>query len=245
MRVIALIPAFNEENTIADTVAAAAAVSAIDEVVVIDDGSRDGTAEAARGAGATVLSTPRNLGKGGAVKWAMGGVRGDVIVMIDGDVGSTASEAEKLLAPVLANEADMTIGVFPPRKEGKGGLGFAKGFAAFAIKRMTGKEIREPLSGQRAIKTGVVGLLKFDHGYGLETGITIDALRMGARVVEVPVEMTHAHTSRDIAGFKHRGKQFAAIVRAVVTRIGPSVPVVFSPSDSTPNSSIAGSTGGE
>lgn len=215
--VAAVIPAFNEAPTIAATVAEVLGMAEVDQVYVVDDGSTDGTAELAHEAGATVLLVENNSGKGGAIRKSLTMIEAEVYLFIDGDVGETAREGVKLLRPVLAGEADMTIGVFP-RRPGKGGFGLAKGFAVRAIKLLTGRAVEEPLSGQRAVTKELITRLRFDDGYGLETGITIDALRAGASVVEVPVEMTHAYTGRDLAGFAHRGRQLAAITRAVISR---------------------------
>ena len=94
MRVAALIPAHNEADRIAATVAATRAVNAVSRVIVIDDGSSDATAEIARQAGAEVLRLDRNLGKGGAMQAGLELVRNDIeaVVLLDADLGDTASE---------------------------------------------------------------------------------------------------------------------------------------------------------
>jgi len=193
-------------------------IDEIDGVVVVDDGSSDGTGALAEGAGATVISNARNLGKGHSVRRALEQLDADVFLLVDGDTGRSASEVHRLLLPVLGGEADMTIGVFPSR-DGKGGFGIAKGFAAWSVERLTGRRLAEPLSGQRAFISQLLSEMRLDPGYGLETGMNIDVLRAGATVVEVPVDMTHAHTGRSLAGFVHRGKQLMSIVFAAARRV--------------------------
>ena len=76
-----------------------------------------------------------------------------------------------------------------------------------------------PLSGQRAMTVDAFRAVSpFAPGFGMEVAMTVDALRAGFRVVEVPVEMSHRETGRDLAGFVHRGKQFKDILEALAAR---------------------------
>ncbi len=106
MSVIVLMPAHNEAERIAASVTAAASVPGVDRVVVIDDGSTDGTTDIARTAGADVITLSHNLGKGGALQAGLDAVRAeaDVIVLLDADLGATASQCDALLAPCLAGD---------------------------------------------------------------------------------------------------------------------------------------------
>ncbi len=214
METLALVPAYNEADSIGATVKALRAVSGVDKVVVVDDASADDTVRAAESAGADVVRMSRNLGKGGAVNKALSGdLPFDSILLIDGDTGETASEAGKLLKPVLSGQTDMTVAVLP-RKEGTGGFGLALGLAKRVIKSKTGFESAAPLSGQRALnKKAFEAAYPFAQGYGLETAMTVDVLRAGLKVTEVPAGFTHAYTRRDLGGFMHRGRQFLAILK--------------------------------
>ncbi|HEU5152671.1 MAG TPA: glycosyltransferase [Iamia sp.] len=220
--VVALVPAKDRADDIAATVSALRGLVAVDRVLVVDDGSRDGTAENARAAGAEVLRLPINRGKGGAV---LAGVEAtpeaDVYLLIDADLAATASAADRLLDPVLAGEADMTIGVFPPA-EGRGGAGRVKALAGRAIHRATGHEVVEPLSGQRAVRRELLVDLPSAERFGLEVAMTIDALRAGARVLEVEVPMDHRHTGGSWSGAVHRARQGADIARALWPRLTTS-----------------------
>lgn len=216
-RVVAIIPAFNEEEYIRYTVEALTLLPDVTEIVVVDDASTDRTAELAAHAGARVISMPCNSGKGAALNKGASKISADVVMLLDGDLGSSAGEACFLLEPVLAGLADMTIAGFPPPRR-KGGLGLVKGLARFGIKHYTGLEMKTPLSGQRVMTREVMEeLLPFASGYGVEVGLTIRAARAGFRVLEVPVQMTHAETGRDLKGFLHRGKQFWHITRVLAS----------------------------
>src|SRR5688500_15181722 len=102
MTTVAVVPAKDRADSVAATVAALAALAAVDEVVVVDDGSTDGTAARAEAAGAAVVRLPTNRGKGGAVTAGVAArPHADVYLLIDADLGGTAGLAEALLAPVL------------------------------------------------------------------------------------------------------------------------------------------------
>jgi glycosyltransferase involved in cell wall biosynthesis len=216
---VAVVPAHEEEDAIPATVGALRAVEGVDEVVVVADGCTDRTAAAAASAGARVLVTPRRLGKGRAVEDALGRVGpADVYLLIDADVGATASEAVRLLAPVRAGRADIAVGRLPVL--GGGGFGVVKRAAARLIHAACGFEAAEPLSGQRALTREALDACRpLAPGFGMETAMTIDAVRLGFRVEEVPVDMAHRATGRGLAGFAHRGRQGADVLGAALVRL--------------------------
>jgi len=217
-RVVALVAARDEADRVGHTVAALRALAAVDEVVVVDDGSRDATASVALAAGATVMRIERRRGKGRALEGALRRLpAADVWLLADGDLASSASELGPVLAPVLDGDADVAVGVFPPGPGG--GFGLVKGTAARAIRALTGFEASEPLSGQRAMTSAAMDAVRpLAGGFGLETAMTIDAVRARLRVVEVPAALSHRPTSRDLRGFAHRGRQGLDILRAVIAR---------------------------
>ncbi len=219
-KVSVLIPAHNEEKYIFETVTAVSKIPEVSEIVVIDDASADNTAQLAGEAGATVISLPRNLGKGGALNQGLARVTGEIIALVDGDIGPSAVNLKKLLTPVLTDRADLTVAKFPKAVR-KGGFGLVKGLARRGIKYFTGLELAAPLSGQRVMKRKVIEAIGgFASGYGVEVGMTIDAARKGFRIMEVEVQMTHAETGRDWQGFLHRGKQFAQVAGVLARRLG-------------------------
>ena len=217
-RVVALVPARNEGERIRATVLALAALPDVAEVVVVDDGSRDRTASEALAAGAAVLRIAGGAGKGRAVERALRRLPpADVWLLADGDLGSTASALVQVLEAVCAGRADLAIGTFPPAVGG--GFGLVKRFAAVSIRLLTGFRAQEPLSGQRALSAAALTACQpLARGFGLETAMTIDAVRAGLRVVEIPAELEHRATGRDLLGFVHRGRQGLDIALALVPR---------------------------
>jgi glycosyltransferase involved in cell wall biosynthesis len=215
MQVSAIIPAFNEEKTIAGTVAALQVIEKIDEIIVIDDGSQDQTAEMARRAGAITFQLAENCGKGQALEVGCAVSRGEILLLLDADLGDTAKEAVALLEPVLEGEADMSIAVFS-LSDGKGGFGLVQGLSRWAIARSGGPRLAQPLSGQRALPRWIWREIGFDGGFGVETALGIGISRLGYRMVEVPVPMSHRRTSRDWQGMIHRGRQLAHVFLAIV-----------------------------
>lgn len=215
LKTIALIPAYNEADSITRTIQSLKNLDLIGGVFVVDDGSTDNTASLSEKAGARVISLERNRGKGDALNHALGKLGSfdfDVLLLVDGDVGESAREASKLLQPVLSGEADMTIAVFPKLRD-KGGFGLVKGLARWGIKAKTSRIMEAPLSGQRVLKREILTSVgKFARGFGMEVALTIDALKAGFKVKEVPVNMTHAVTGRDFPGFFHRGRQFLSVL---------------------------------
>jgi glycosyltransferase involved in cell wall biosynthesis len=216
--VLAVVAAHNEEATVGLTVKELLAIEAVREVLVAVDGSTDRTAEEAMAAGARVFRAARRRGKGEALESILDlAPRADVYLFVDGDVGETASEAVRLLDPVLLGGADLTVGVLPPLAGG--GFGLVRKVAAALVRTLTGFSPLAPLSGQRAATAEALRACRpLAGGFGVETAMTIDAARLGLRIVEVDVQMRHRPTGRGISGFLHRGGQGMDILRAVVPR---------------------------
>lgn len=220
MNVLAVVPAYKEPDTIGDTVRALMSVPLVDRVVVVDDASNDETPRKAVEAGATIVINGRNMGKGGSLARVLEKLDFEVLILIDGDIGVHAAESSVLLEPIRKGEVDLTVAVFPKAKK-KGGFGLVKGLGRCGIKCMTGFETRSPLSGQRAMTRSVYeSASPFDGGFGLEVGMTIDALKAGYRIKEVDTSMSHRETGRDFNGFIHRGRQFVHVVVALIKRAG-------------------------
>lgn len=215
-KVSILIPAYNEEEKIADTVKAALNIPGVIQVLVVDDGSSDNTAIKAKEAGAEVKRIFPNRGKGNALNEGEKLTRGNLVVLLDGDLGATASEAEKLIGPVIEGTSEITIAKIASSKK-SGGFGLVRGLARNGVKFLTGKELTCVLSGQRAMSKEVLSsLAPFSEGFGVELGMTVQALNSGFTILEIPVNMKHSETGKDIRGFVHRGKQFFHIFKVFI-----------------------------
>lgn len=218
MSVSVLIPAFNESNRIVDTIRGMENIKEIDEIIVVNDGSTDDTADKAKKAGAKLVNIKNNSGKGKALKEGLKYVKNDVVAFIDADVGLTSREVIKLIEPVINGEADVTVARFP-KVNVKSGFGFVKRLAKYGVKLLTGCDFDSTLSGQRVFKKEVLDKIKrFYSGYGIEVGMTIDILKMGYKIKEVDVDMTHSVTLRDLKGFIHRGRQFIDILKVLLNK---------------------------
>lgn len=214
-----IVPSHNEADRVGATIRALWDISDRLEVVVVDDGSTDSTMEAARAAGARVIRLPENRGKGAALQAGVIDSSGDVLVLLDADLGESAAQAKRLIAPVLADEADMTIATFPVIPGKGGGFGLVVTLARWGIRRATRLEMAAPLSGQRALRRAVwQGVGGFAPGFCAEVALTIDAVCAGYRVMEVPTTMTHRVTGRDWRAIAHRARQFVAVARALWAR---------------------------
>jgi glycosyltransferase involved in cell wall biosynthesis len=210
-----LIPAFNETNRIGDTLAAVRG-AVPGRIIVVDDGSTDDTAEAARRAGAdVVLVSPRNEGKGAALNRAIDASDADLVLMLDADLGETASKVAPLVEAVANGRCDMAIAAFPQTGR-KSGVGFAQGLARRGISRRTGVTLASPLSGQRCIsREWLARMGGFAPGFQVETALTLALLAAGGTLLEIPLALSHRKTGRSVAGFVHRGRQAWAVWRAM------------------------------
>src|SRR5439155_14400215 len=155
---------------------------------------------------------------GAAVEGALErGVPAAAYLLVDGDVAETAGEAGALLDEVLAGRLDLAIGRLPA--QAGGGFGMVKEMAAGVIRSLTGFEAESPLSGQRAITREALWACRpLAGGFGIETAMTIDAVRLGFRVGEVRVDMRHRPEGRSLQGFAHRARQGLDILRAAAPR---------------------------
>jgi glycosyltransferase involved in cell wall biosynthesis len=219
-----VIPAKDEADRIEATVVAALALPGVDLVVVVDDGSADRTGSVAKAAGARVLRHSRNQGKATAMESGAEAVRlldADEprhLLFLDADLGETAARAAPLIEPVRAGTADMTIAVFANRVK-LGGHGIVVRLARDGIKRAVGWEATQPLNGQRCITRAAFEAARpLAHGFGGETGLTIDLIRKGFRVTEVEVDMAHRATGTEWQAQVHRAKQFRDVARALAAR---------------------------
>jgi glycosyltransferase involved in cell wall biosynthesis len=217
----AIVAARNEADRVGETVRALRRAFPGARVWVADDASEDGTAEVALAAGAEVVSRRRPHGKGANVTAAADAALSvspppAVVLLCDGDLGASAERLAPLVEAVRAGECDLAVAAFSRRVGG--GFGLALGFARGAIHRLCGLETEAPISGQRALRTEALrSALPFADGYGMEIGMTVDAVRAGYRLGEYELDLEHRATGKNFAGFVHRARQlrdFARVYRS-------------------------------
>lgn len=227
-----MIPAKDEADRIAATVASAQRIPSVDLVVVVDDGSTDATQQVAGQAGALVVRHARNRGKAAAMETGAGAVdvqeqsdgqggnrRPRALLFLDADLGETAAGTAPLVPPVLDGQADMTIAVLPQQLSAGGGRGLVVNLSRKGIVEATGWTPTQPLSGMRCLtRRAFAAALPLARGWGVETALTIDLLGQGFRVLEVPCDLQHRVTGTDLRAQLHRAAQYRDVARALAVR---------------------------
>jgi Glycosyl transferase family 2 len=207
-RLSILIAARDEEGRIGSTIRALREQFPGADVIVADDGSRDRTADEADAAGAQVLRLPRR-GKGQALALAELAAPSGPLLLCDADLGGD-------LRPLFEHESDLAVAAFAEQQGG--GFGIVKRTAAVLIRLGSGRELQEPLSGQRRLsRRARRACFPVAAGFGCEARMTYDALAAGLSVGEVELPLRHRATGRDLRGFTHRARQ----LRDVVLGFGP------------------------
>ena len=226
--VAVVIPATDEAQRIRATVTAAAELPGTSLVVVVDDGSVDGTGAIARDAGAVVTRHPRNRGKAAAMETGAEAVRlldqqeqrqtPRHLLFLDADLADSAAFAAPLTQPVISGEADMTIAAFSSTVK-LGGHGVVVGLSSTGTRRAIGWSPTQPLNGQRCLTRAAFEAARpLAAGFGVETALTIDLARQGLRITEVEVPLAHRATGTDLRSQLHRARQLADVARALATR---------------------------
>jgi glycosyltransferase involved in cell wall biosynthesis len=218
-RVSVVIPAFNEEKTVAEVVARVRPEDGWCEVLVVDDGSTDRTAEFASGAGARVVRHPYNKGNGAAVKTGLRASRGEVVLLMDADGQHDAHDIDAVLAAMKTH--DMTIGARAARDQpplrALGNLIF-RALASW----LTGRSIPDLTSGFRAVdREKMLSLLNLlPNGFSYPTTSCLAFLKAGYNVAFVPIR---AH--RRVGASKIRplrdGVLFLLIIFKIITIYNP------------------------
>lgn len=206
MKTAVIIPAFNEERTIAGIISVVRQVPFIDEIIVVNDGSTDNTAKVSEASGVRVISLPENVGKGGAMINGVNSTDADVVLFLDADlIGLQPFHIVDLLLPVLEGRGGMTVGVF---EHGRLATDLAQFFAPF-------------LSGQRAVKREIfVHLSNLElTRFGVEVALTRFAKMAGISVIEVELkDMSHVMKEEKLGimrGFLARLRMYWEIAKCV------------------------------
>ncbi len=197
-KVTVVIPVLNESATIAELVRFARADRLVGEVLVIDDGSIDGTPELAQKAGARVI-TSALMGKGESMEEGWQQARHEMLVYLDGDLTGLSNKLFRTLtAPLFANEADFVKAKFT-RTAGRVTALTARPLLKTYFPELA--DFAQPLGGIIAAKRDLLRRLRFENDYGVDIGLLIDALRERARIVEVDIgELRHDSQSLEALG---------------------------------------------
>jgi len=184
MKVSVIIPAFNEESTVATVVKVVNEVSFVDEIIVVNDGSSDNTEQEAINAGAHVINHETNKGKGEALYTGYKEAECDIIAFIDADIYNlTSKKVEKMIKPILDGKTDITKTKFS-RASGRVTELTAKPLLNFFFPEIP---FEQPLSGQFAARKEVLKKINFEKDYGVDVGIVIDADVLGISITEVDI----------------------------------------------------------
>ena len=216
-----VIPAKNEAPAIGDVVAGALRLEGCSEVIVVDDGSDDETAEAARAAGATVLSHPYSKGNGAAIKSGARNARNDVIVFMDGDGQHAVGDIPRLLDK-LSEGYDLVVGARGFSSQASIGRGLANGFYNRLASFMTGHQVDDLTSGFRAVKRNkfLEFLYLLPNGFSYPTTSTMAFFRAGYSVAYVPITAKQREGKSHIRPIQD-GIRFLLIIFKIGTLYSP------------------------
>jgi glycosyltransferase involved in cell wall biosynthesis len=235
-RVAAVIPTLNEVATIADVIAAIPH-DAVDEIIVVDGGSSDGTIAAARAAGARIVTVGRGYGRACQAGAEAAGAC-DIVVFLDGDGSDGPEQIPLLIAPIVNDAADFAIGSRTRGKREPVSMSLHQRFAGYAI----GAAVRllygvpysdmAPLRAIRRDALGGLGMREMTYGWNLE--MQMRAARAGLRILEVPV----AHRRR-AGGLSKVSGTFPGTIKAgwriIVTFVRVALEARHPPTEATPD----------
>ena len=183
-KVSVIIPAYNEEETVAKVIEVVKKVSFVDEIIVVNDGSSDNTEKEATEAGAIVINHETNKGKGEALYTGYKEAECDIIAFIDADIFNlTSAKVEAMIKPILDGKTDITKTKFS-RASGRVTELTAKPLLNFFFPEIS---FEQPLSGQFAARKEVLKKINFEKDYGVDVGIVIDADVLGISITEVDI----------------------------------------------------------
>jgi glycosyltransferase involved in cell wall biosynthesis len=215
-----VIPAYNEADVIAGLVGALNAAARWHEIIVVDDGSRDGTGAAASSAGATVIVHPYNKGNGAAVKSGIRRATGEFMLIIDGDGQHRPEDAQRLVSRL--GEYDLVIGARAESTQASQARRVGNAALNQLATYLTGREIPDLTSGFRGARLAC--LREFIHllpnGFSTPTTTTLAFLKAGYNVAFEPVE-ARSRVGQSKIRFASDGAKFLIIILKIVTLFSP------------------------
>lgn len=206
-KVIAVIPCYNEGPFIGEVVSKARKY--VDLVIVVDDGSHDGTAEAARAAGALVVKHTFNRGYGEAIRSCFEAAKAndaDILVILDGDGQHNSAEVARLLAPILNGRADLVIGsrFLGGRSSVPRYRRFGIGVITFLFNLGSRVKVSDSQSGFRAYSRRILDVFSLtEKGMGISVELLIKARGKGFIIQEVPISCSYHAKSSTLNPVRH------------------------------------------
>ena len=193
LRLSVIVPAYNEARTIRETLDRLAAVPAVWEVVVVDDGSTDGTREIlARRAGVTFIAHLRNSGKGAAVRTGLGRVTGDVVVVQDADAEYDPRDLSRLHERMQAGAAAVYGSRCLHRPDSPRWHTLGNRFLTFLSNLLLGQHLTDMETCYKMLRVDLARRLPLTcRGFGFEPEVTAALAARGVRIVEVPIRYRH------------------------------------------------------
>lgn len=206
-KIIAAIPAYNVEQFIGEVVRQVSQF--VDQVVVVNDGSTDNTAQVAQAAGALIVSHHNRQGYGGSIKTCFEAAKtnaADILVTLDGDAQHNPDEIQKVVAPILTDRADIVIGSRFLSSQGN-----MPGYRGFGIRLITflfnfGSKVRvsDAQSGFRAYSRRVLNAISTSEvGMSVSVETLIKARASGFRIKEIPISCRYHSNSSSINPITH------------------------------------------
>jgi HAD superfamily phosphoserine phosphatase-like hydrolase len=210
-----VIPALNESANIASVIALAKRSPLVREVIVVDDGSVDGTPEIAQAAGARVI-TSTLLGKGGSMKDGLDVSSGEIVAYLDGDLAGLRDDLVNVLcSPILEGRADFAKATFT-RSAGRVTVLTARPLLQIFFPELA--HFSQPLGGIIAARRSVLENIRFEPDYGVDIGLLIDVSQAGYRIEEIDI----GHLEHDSQTLEALGDMAKQVVRTLLHRADQS-----------------------
>ncbi len=216
-----IIPAFNEAKSIGDVVAGIRKIYPAVEIIVVDDGSTDDTAAAAKDAGAIVYGHPYNIGNGASIKTGIRIASGDILVFMDGDGQHDPKDIGALIEHFP--DFDMVVGARGRKQQASRGRAFANWIYNRMASYVAKFPIKDLTSGFRAIKSGMAHnfLYLLPNTYSYPTTLTLGVLRSGKSVKYVPIHTQKRETGKSKIRIVRDGTKFLLIIIRISTLYSP------------------------